>query len=479
MKFGLIFALAAAAFDLTCAPAQAGSKPIMVHYMPWYVTPYSGAGWGWHWTMNHFDPNTTNASGQSNIASWYYPSIGPYDSLDPDVLEYHVLLMKLAGIDGIIVDWYGMDTNVYDYGINNVRTAAIFSYAKRAGLKFSLCYEDSTIAAEISGGFLAAKDALTHAQQTMLYAQSNYFIDGSFLRLGGKPLLLNFGPQYFTTNSGWVSIFSALDAGNQPAFFTEDNRFPAGQGAFDWPPMSVSGGGTLTSNQLGGYLGAFEARGKGWPAYVSSAFPRFHDIYAQAGVRPTYGYLDDNGGITFRQSLVRAFTNDSAVVQLVTWNDFGEGTIIEPTAQYGCRDLGVVQDLRRQYIDAAFPCHTNDLALASQIYTLRRHYGASAAVAAELDRAFTNIVAGKLATASLQLAGIQSNTCVIYDVASTNRQIRFSIGGYLAGGARVDASTNLSGAGWRTVSVLSPGTNQPTFSTNAQAPAEFFKARQP
>jgi len=48
--------------------------------------------------MGHFNPDViTNRKHQ--IASWYYPLIGPYDSLDPAVLEYHVLLMKLAGID--------------------------------------------------------------------------------------------------------------------------------------------------------------------------------------------------------------------------------------------------------------------------------------------------------------------------------------------------------------------------------------------
>ena len=90
-------------------PFAEAAKPLMVHYMPWFVSqPYSGS-WGWHWTMNHFNPNVTDPNGRKDIASWYYPLIGPYDSLDPAVLEYHVLLMKLAGIDGVIVDWYGMD----------------------------------------------------------------------------------------------------------------------------------------------------------------------------------------------------------------------------------------------------------------------------------------------------------------------------------------------------------------------------------
>src|SRR6185369_13833669 len=143
----------------------AASKPLMVYYMPWYVAkPYSSA-WGWHWTMNHFDPDIINASGERQIASWYYPLVGPYDSADPAVLEYHVLLMKLGGIDGVIVDWYGPDAYL-DYAINNERTAALFQFARKAGLKFSLCYEDQTIQQEINGGFLPASNAVAHAQQS-------------------------------------------------------------------------------------------------------------------------------------------------------------------------------------------------------------------------------------------------------------------------------------------------------------------------
>src|ERR1700722_4481607 len=104
-----------------CASAtvRGGPKTVMVHYMPWFQSqPFSGS-WGWHWTMNHFNPNVINpTNGEQEIASWYYPLIGPYDSADPAVLEYHVLLMKLAGIDGAIVDWYGTD-NFNDFAINN------------------------------------------------------------------------------------------------------------------------------------------------------------------------------------------------------------------------------------------------------------------------------------------------------------------------------------------------------------------------
>ncbi len=479
VKVRSIFILAILSLLLAAVPgaANAAPKPVMVHYMPWFVSqPYSGS-WGWHWTMNFFNPSATNASGEAEIASWYYPMVGPYDSLDPAVLEYDVLLMKLAGIDGVIVDWYGMD-NYNDYAINNQRTLAIFNYIHKAGLKFSLCYEDSTIQQEVSGGFIKATNSISHAQQTMLYAQSNFFTDPCFLRLSNAPVLLNFGPQYFTTNTGWVSIFSVLNATNQPAFFTEDNRLPVGAGAFDWPPMYLSGGGTntLTPAELQSYLVSFDQKGAGWPAYISSAFPRFHDIYSQAGVSPSYGYLDDANGQTLTNTLSRAMTNNSAVVQLVTWNDFGEGTIIEPTLDYGYRDLGIVQNLRRQYLQPDFAYHTNDLTAASRLYNLRKQYGSNPDLSAEMDRIFTNIVSGALSTATTQLSAMESNRPVIYHLSYNGVLLQFSIGGYLANSVQVQMSTNLTT--WQTVQTFAAGTNLPVFTTNTlQSGARFFKVQ--
>jgi hypothetical protein len=480
VKFKNIFILVVLATFL-CGASQAGQgapKPVMVHYMPWFVSqPYSGS-WGWHWTMNHFNPNLTNANGEQEIASWYYPLTGPYDSLDSKVLEYHVLLMKLAGIDGVIVDWYGQD-NFNDYGINNQRTLALFNWTRKAGLKFSLCYEDATIQAEINGNYIAAAAAIAHAQQTMLYAQTNFFTDASFLRLSNAPVILNFGPQYFKNNSDWTSIFSVLDATNRPAFFTEDNRLsPVGAGAFDWPPMWMTGGGTnlLTPAQLQGYLANFQQTAAGWPNFVSSAFPRFHDIYAQAGVGASYGQLDDANGSTLTSTLSRAMTNNSAIVQLVTWNDFGEGTIIEPTLDYGYRDLGIVQDLRRQYLDANFSYHTNDLAMALRFYNLRKQYGNNAAISGELNRTFTNIVSGQVSTANLQLTGMESNHPVIYNLSYGGSQLQFLIGGYVASSVQVQMSTNL--IDWQIVQTFPVSASLSIFSTsNALDVCRFFKVQ--
>jgi hypothetical protein len=478
LKYCLRFPLLAALVLAGPLTSPAAPKPVMVHYMPWYVAkPYS-ASWGWHWTMNHYNPDTTNSSGQRLIASWYYPLIGPYDSADPVVLEYHVLLMKLGGVDGVVADWYGHE-NYLDYGGINQRTLALLDQCRRAGLKFALCYEDRTIQAKIGGGFISAAGAMPNAQQSMLYAQSNYFSAANYLQHSNRPVLLNFGPQYFTSSAQWQGIFSVLAATNRPAFFTEDLRLAVGLGAFNWPPMHLASGGVLAPAALETYLANFQQTATAWPAFISSAFPRFRDIYQQAGLGFTHGTLDDNSGLTFQATLMRALTNQSAVIQVVTWNDFGEGTVIEPTVQFGYRDLGVIQDFRRQHLDPGFSGRTNDLPLALRFYQLRRQYATNAVASAELSRTFTNLVSGHLTIARQQLGGLEAGVPVLYQAVLSNNTLRFSVGGYVSpSGAEIQTTANLAGA-WETARPLALGTNAMEFTTPISPLGQpaFFRVR--
>ena len=43
-------------------------RKIMVHYMPWYSSKPFSAQWGWHWTMNHFNPDKVTKGGGRGLA---------------------------------------------------------------------------------------------------------------------------------------------------------------------------------------------------------------------------------------------------------------------------------------------------------------------------------------------------------------------------------------------------------------------------
>ena len=88
-------------------------------------------------------------------------------------------------------------------------------------------------------------------------------------------------------------------------------------------------------------------------------FPQFHDIYQQAGVHKSYGYLDPQGGKTFDQTLEMALQSNSELIQIATWNDYGEGTMIEPTKEFAYRYL---ERLQRLFLsDKTFSYGPNDL----------------------------------------------------------------------------------------------------------------------
>ena len=184
MKKGTTLIVLVVALAICChsSYAIASTKKIMAHYMPWYQSqPYRGY-WGWHWNMgSYFNPPATYAS--------HYKSVfGLYDSSDPHVLASQALLMKFAGIDGMIADWYGI-ADFWDYGLIRDSTNAFVPYIKEAGLEFSICYEDATVNNMLINGYLVPNTRATgvaHGQQVMQWLQTNYFTDPSYLKIDSR-----------------------------------------------------------------------------------------------------------------------------------------------------------------------------------------------------------------------------------------------------------------------------------------------------
>ena len=359
--------------------AQSGDevRPLLLaHYMPWYQrrpTHDDAASddatakiqWGWHWTMNHFDPNQP-VNGRRPIASHYYPTIEPYDSADPDVLASQLMLMKVAGIDGVIVDWYGL-SNYRDYPQLHRSTVALVEQIKRLNMRLVICYEDQTIKALVDGNRLPADQMVPHAVKEINWLATHWMNQPYYVKHEGKPVLLSFGYAGLS-NPQWQQCLDQV--GTQLVYLSEHHPRSCADGAYDWP---IPDQGIAAAER-------FAKQSGDWSLAVPVVFPRFVDIYAQAKVGPGHTEIPDNQGQTFRQLWRIAMESKPLMVQIATWNDWGEGTQIEPSQEFEMRDLKWIQRQRRQQGQTPIG-QESDLSLAIRYLKGRRSGAISDSVA--------------------------------------------------------------------------------------------------
>jgi hypothetical protein len=351
------------------AHAEEAAPPrLLAHYMPWFEADPAAGRWGWHWTMNRFDP-AKSVGGHPEIASTFHPVIGPYDSADPHVVEYHLLLMRLAGIDGVIVDWYGR-ADLWDHARIHRCAQLVVDRAARLGLDVAVCYEDRTIADLVREGRIAATARVDQAAAEVGWLAANWFPRDHYLRLDGRPVLLSFGHEGLDDEE-WSRVLAL--AGGPVALFSEHRRRPGAAGGFDWPVPREG----LAAQER------FARESQGWPARIPVVFPRFVDIYAEAGVHPSWGRIDDADGATFDRTLAAALAMRPGFVQIATWNDWGEGTMIEPSVEIGTRDLEALQHARRTLTPGFAPTKEH-LTLPGQLLA-RRRAATDAALQSRLD----------------------------------------------------------------------------------------------
>ena len=375
------------------APDELMKRPlVLAHYMPWFAAKPTSKQWGWHWTMNAFDPEQ-QTNGRRAIASHDYPLIGPYDSGDPAVIEYHLLLMKLAGIDGIIVDWYGL-SDLYDYPIVHRNTQALFAGAVKIGLKVGICYEDQTISKLVEMKRLAPDDRVKHARSEIAWLRANWFTSPAYLKWNGKPVLLSFGREGLT-DAEWEQVAHSPDGAF--VYLSEHKRRSAAEGTFDWPQPQTG----LTS------LDTYYQDAKAQPLFIPVAFPRFHDIYKEAKVQAGYPQITDAAGRTFATTLERGLKSGAAFVQVATWNDWGEGTEIEPSAEFGYRDLETTQKLLRAR-NPSFAATPADLRLPYRLWLLRNRPAQPPQFKTDLDTAAHLLAEGKTAGARKTLLRLET-----------------------------------------------------------------------
>ncbi|MCY1044225.1 glycoside hydrolase family 71/99-like protein [Corallococcus sp. bb12-1] len=351
--------------------SKAVGKKVYVHLMPWFETRATSGngGWGIHWTMANQNPDVVDGSGRRQIASHYYPLIGPYGSGDRDVVEYQLLLMKYAGVDGVLIDWPGT-INAFDYPKNRANSEAVIAQTAAVGLDFAVVYEDHNVKFAYDGGFITDKPGA--ARNDMAYLRDRYFNQPNYIRQDNAPLLLVFGPQTFQSPGEWTNVFSPLS--QKPTFLTlwyeSGEAGGNAKGEFAWIYPDFTEGLTHFYNNQPS------------PLKFGSVYPGFRSFYAAGGWGGPTWEIAHNGLNSFNQTLDLA-KNAASInhFQINTWNDYGEGTMIEPTREFG---YGFLTSLQQKL---GVPYSQSELELINTLYQQRKQYAGDGNKQAQLNQA--------------------------------------------------------------------------------------------
>ena len=195
-----------------------------------------------------------------------------------------------------------------------------------------------------------------------------------------------FGPITFESPAAWSEILGG--AGREttflPLWYEADDAGASADGEYVW---------VYEDENLDDFYPRLEtyyrdrAPSQRWVMGV--AYPGFDDFYAEGGAGASYFDIPYEGTGTLRRTLdlVRRHDADIDVLQLATWNDFGEGTMFEPTREFGFSFLTELQD----FLGVAYG--ERELREVLRLYELRKRHAGDAAHQRRLDEAYAHFVA--------------------------------------------------------------------------------------
>ncbi len=258
----------------------------------------------------------------AHVVGWFggsnHNNIG-YNSSDPAVVKAQINDMVSRGIDGIIHVWYGAGTN-----ISNLEAQAVMNEApNHPGFTFAIMIDHGAIQWDSCYPGCTATQAVIGLTQ---YIASTYFSSPSYMRINGRPVLTNFDIDA-NYSVDWNQV-AANTPGNPIFLFQNNSGFTHVQsgGSFSWVMPTDSNYGL-------DYLGSFYSTGMNYPTEwtAGATYKGFNDTLASWSANRI---MDQQCGQTWLQTFQKLnsmynSTIQIPAVQLVTWDDYEEGTEIE------------------------------------------------------------------------------------------------------------------------------------------------------
>jgi hypothetical protein len=300
------------------ARAAAAPHEVLAFYYGWYGNPQVSREWR-HW--KGVDPANERVENSA-----HYPAWGAYDSHDRAVVERQVGAAQAAGITGFIASWWGQGS-FEDRGL-----PLLLEAAATQGLAVSAYYEK-----------VAGEDAASRKRAAIAdldYLLSHYAAHKAWLRAAGKPVVFVYGraihqlspaewqeviAQVHRDNPGGVALIADSFEHNFVAAFDGASTYNiTGQTQHKTPPQ-------LHDWARAAYPKMVAAAGPGKISSVT-VIPGYDD--SKVGRPPPRPVTERWGGETYRALWQEAVAAHPDYVLITSWNEWHEGSEIEPSVEY-------------------------------------------------------------------------------------------------------------------------------------------------
>ena len=321
LRFLLLVALVACYFvkhtpvysiNLASPHAQSSSDPlVLAFYYTW------------------FDENTWSYDRLSDLPAQTYVS------RDRGVMGRHIDQAKAAGIDALIVAWYGPG------GDNQTEPnlAAMLEEAAARNFKIGILFETDS-------PFLGSADAISGALGHALSVHANH---PAFFRVDGRPVIFFWRPTIYGVET-WRNIRNQVDAGYSSTWIAEGVN-PAYMAVFDghhlysntWNPPSDLG---AINQKFARWVNGARQDFGSYKYWVATVMPGYNDVR----IRPGSGFAQDReGGAYYERSWQAAIGSQPNWIVITSFNEWPEGTYIEPSAAFGDQYLQLTGRWSQQF----------------------------------------------------------------------------------------------------------------------------------